>query len=112
MTRVELVRSGGFAGLSLRAEVDTAAVDDPDAAWVDEALAGVDVDALAAGVTTPGGPGAPDRFTYRLAVDRDGRRSELTFGERAVPEPLRPVVDRLVARARSGASPDVGAADT
>jgi len=106
VTRLELVRSGGFAGVSLRAEVDTSAADDPDAQWFDAALSGVDVDMLAALGTTPAGLGTPDRFTYRLSVDRDGQRQELTFGERGVPEPLRPVVDRLVARARSGSSPE------
>ena len=111
MTRLELVRSGGFAGLSLRAEVDTSAGDDPDAQWFDEALAGVDVAALVAR-EAPGVPTSPDRFTYRLAVDRDGQRQELTFGERGVPEPLRPVVDRLVARARHGSSPVVGGEGT
>jgi hypothetical protein len=104
MTRLELVRSGGFAGLSLRAAVDTSAVDEPEAQWYDDALAGVDVSALAgSGSGPPSGPGA-DRFVYRLAVERDGDRHELTFGEQAVPEPLRPVVERLVARARGGPS--------
>jgi hypothetical protein len=112
MTRLELVRSGGFAGLSLRAQVDTSAADEPEARWYDDALAGVDVSALA-GAESPGSgsPGA-DRFVYRLAVERDGHRHELTFGEQAVPEPLRPVVDRLVARARGGPSPRVGGAGT
>ncbi len=113
MTRLELVRSGGFAGLSLRAEVDTSAADDPEARWYDDALAGVDVSALAGAASGASGTGGgADRFVYRLAVERDGDRHELTFGEQAVPEPLRPVVDRLVARARGGSSRRVGDADT
>jgi hypothetical protein len=111
MTKIELVRSGGFAGLSLRSAVDTAAGDEADAAFYDEALAGIDVAALAVDFGEPGSPGAPgspDRYVYRLAVDRDGERQELTFGEQAVPQPLRPVVARLVARARGGPPADSG----
>jgi hypothetical protein len=111
MTRLELVRSGGFAGLSLRAAVDTSADDEPEAQWYDDALAGVDVSALAGSAPGPPGPGA-DRFVYRLAVERDGDRHEVTFGEQAVPEPLRPVIERLVARARSGVSPPSDQSDT
>lgn len=112
MTRLELVRSGGVAGLTLRATVDTAAAGEPDAAWFEEALAGVDVAALAGSAASagsaapqaPGGgaeraPGRPDRFGYRLVVERGGERHELRFGEQ-VPAELRPVVDRLVARAK------------
>jgi len=98
MTRLELVRSGGFAGVSLRAAVDTAATDEQEAAWYDEALAGLDLEALC---TPAGGGAAPDRFVYRLAVEHEGQRYEATFGEADVPEPLRPVITRLVGRARS-----------
>jgi emfourin len=110
VARIELVRSGGFAGLSLRAAVDTAVPDDPDAAWFARALEGLDLSRLAARDDTvvegSGGPlprpGQPDRFHYDLAVDSDDGRQELSFGETAVPEALRPVVDRLVERARAG----------
>jgi hypothetical protein len=106
VTRIELVRSGGFAGLSLRAAVDTSAPDDPDAAWFAEALERLDLRRLAAQQPGTGGavqPGAgqPDRFMYDLAVDRDGEHHEISFGETALPEALRPVVDRLVERARA-----------
>ena len=105
MTRIELVRSGGVAGISLRATVDTSVPDDPDAAWFEQALDGVDLRGLAEetaeGVAGGGGAsGQPDRFQYRLAVERSGERHEVSFGEAALPEVLRPVVDRLVQRAR------------
>ena len=105
MTRIELVRSGGVTGLSLRSTVDTGAAEDPDAAWFADALAGLDWPGLLAqvGSAAPGAPGgAPDRFRYRLALEDATGRQEVTFGETEVPEPLRPVVDRLVTRARTG----------
>ncbi|GAA2226319.1 MULTISPECIES: protealysin inhibitor emfourin [Streptomyces] len=60
--RIQVRRTGGFAGIERYAEVDTA--DRPDAAeW--HALAD---QALAAGRSTP--PlGVPDGFAYQLTVD-------------------------------------------
>jgi hypothetical protein len=114
VTRIELVRSGGFAGLSLRAAVDTTAPDDPDAAWFAQALDGLDLRRLMGQPPGAGGPsppegGQPDRFQYALVIDRDGEHHEVSFGETALPEVLRPVVDRLVKRARvrpRGGGPD------
>ncbi|MDQ1620616.1 MAG: hypothetical protein QOE19_3185 [Actinomycetota bacterium] len=101
MTRIELVRSGGFAGMSLRSAVDTSSPDDPDAAWFAQALEDLDPGALDGLAASPPGAGGPDRFRYDLAVDRDGRRHEVSFAETELPEALRPVVDRLVERART-----------
>jgi hypothetical protein len=107
VTWIELVRSGGFAGLSLRAAVDTSEPDDPDAAWFAQALDGLDLRGLVAqqpgaGAGSPPLAGQIDRFRYDLAVDRDGEHHEVSFGETSLPEVLRPVVDRLVQRARAG----------
>ncbi len=101
MARIELVRSGGFAGLSLQASVDTTeAAEDPEAAWFAEQVAALDLPALAA---APAGEPGPDRYRYALSVQaEDGARHELEFGEAALPSELAPLVDALVARARSG----------
>jgi hypothetical protein len=96
VARIELVRSGGLAGLRLRASVDT--TEDPDGDWYAGQLAGLDLPALAA--ASPGEPGA-DRFHYVLSVQADdGPGHRLEFGEAALPEELRPVVQRLESRAR------------
>lgn len=102
MSRVALTRTGGLAGMPLSAEVDTAHVDDPDAAWVAAALDRVDLPSLAASSSEggAGAPGVPDRFRYRLDVDHAGATHRLEFAESALPGDLRPLVDRLVARAR------------
>ncbi|MFE9253598.1 protealysin inhibitor emfourin [Streptomyces sp. NPDC006879] len=62
--RIEVRRTGGFAGIERRAEVETA--DRPDAdewlALAERALAPADVDA-------PGGRvGVPDGFSYTITV--------------------------------------------
>ncbi len=105
MARIELVRSGGFAGMSLRAAVDTAADPtlDSEAGWYAEQLAVLDLPALAA--AAPGEP-QPDRYRYALSVRADdGVTHDLEFGETAVPPELHPLLDALVARARSAGHP-------
>ena len=108
MARIVLVRSGGLAGMSLRGEVDTDAPDEPDAGWYSEFLGGLDLAGLAAAAEEGGAdraPGRPDRFTYALSVDAPGPRHELVYGESSLPEQLRPLVDRLMARARTRSGP-------
>ncbi|MFJ6941084.1 protealysin inhibitor emfourin [Streptomyces sp. NPDC101132] len=65
--RIEVHRTGGFAGIERRAEVDTAGRPDAQewAALAERALS-----------TAPGGPGGtsgavgvPDGFSYRITVD-------------------------------------------
>jgi hypothetical protein len=105
MAYIELVRSGGFAGLSLRSSVDTSAdpTVDAEADWFAEQLAALDLPALAA---APAGEPQPDRYRYALTVqDDDGVGHDLEFGETAVPPELHRLVDALVARARAAGHP-------
>ena len=60
--RIEVVRSGGFAGIERRAAVETA--DHPDAARL-ESLASA---ALASSSPEPSAPGVPDGFRYTLTA--------------------------------------------
>jgi hypothetical protein len=96
--RLELRRSGGFAGIARSASVDTA---DLPAEEADE-LAGL---LERSGVLRAGrdagrparSPGAPDRFRYRLVVERREERVEVGFGEEAMGPELRALVERLLA---------------
>lgn len=60
--RIEVVRSGGFAGIERRAAVETA--DHPDAAHL-ESLASA---ALAPPSPEPSRPAAPDGFRYTITA--------------------------------------------
>lgn len=95
--RIDLERSGGFAGVSLKASVDTSQLPPEEARTVTELVDRVDFDALAARTASPSR--APDRFQYDLAVRRGGERHALSLGESAVPPELRPLLDYLMARA-------------
>ncbi|MFL6101613.1 MAG: protealysin inhibitor emfourin [Actinomycetales bacterium] len=84
---VEVTRSGGFAGLTLRGRVDLDQLTGADrAAWdvaLQERLSGL----------APHEP-APDRFVYR--VSRPAVGFEVTVGEHELPDDVRALLDRAV----------------
>jgi hypothetical protein len=89
--RVELERSGGFAGRTIRRGLDTADLPS-DAADQLRSLARA-AEAMAGGPA--GGPGrGADRFTYRLQVTRGAHETTLDVAE-PVPESLRPLIALL-----------------
>jgi len=105
--RVALVRTGGFAGLELRTTLDTAHLPEAEARELAGLVQRVDFESLGPGGSAEDtGPGWPDAFHYRLSVRRGGRRWDGLFGEQQVPPELRPLLTKLVARARSGRAGD------
>jgi hypothetical protein len=96
--RIELERSGGFAGVALRTAVDSRELGPDEAREFARLLDAVDLAALAR-ESRAHRPGA-DRFEYDLAVERGGRRTQITLGETQVTPELRPLLERLVDRAR------------
>jgi hypothetical protein len=84
---VEVTRSGGFAGLTLRGQVDLDQLADPDrAAWdaaLEDRLVGL----------APHEP-APDSYVYRIARPAVG--FEVTVGEHELPDDVRALLDRTV----------------
>ena len=104
--QVELERSGGFAGLTLRSRVDTAELEQPEAAEIRSLVAAADVPSLAeaAASRSPGPAGSGDRgadqFQYDLTVTVGDQRHHLRYGDRSLPAQLSPLVDQLVARAK------------
>ncbi len=119
--RVLVERSGGFAGVVVRGEADTAQLEgtDPAAAQaLRELVARADVADLARTAARGGDDGASggrprgaDRFSYRIQVhaDDDGGGAlgaedtapqgiDVQLGEGDVPEALRPLIDHVLAR--------------
>jgi hypothetical protein len=89
--RVEVSRSGGFAGLALRGEVDTATLPEPAATTVADVLQTLPFD------QPPAPPQHPDSFRYEITViDHSGRRTAV-LDEAQVPAELRPILDAAVA---------------
>ena len=88
--RLIFERSGGFGGLTLRAEASGDELSGDERAALQSALA----------ARSPlGAPSGPDRFQYDLTLVEGGRTRHVTFYEGSVPDALRPLLARLKARA-------------
>lgn len=85
--RVELERSGGFVGRTVRWQLDTADLPPGEAEEVQALLTGAE------SWTGPPAPGA-DRFLYRLKVLDAERPIDVSFGEPG-PAAAQPLLDRL-----------------
>ena len=96
-TFIELVRSGGLAGISMATEVRVGDLPPEKAAAVEGALGQVDLGALAARRAAPAGP---DRYQYDVTVVDGGERHTFRLGESEVPAELRPLLDALVPMVR------------
>jgi hypothetical protein len=87
--KVTLERSGGVVGRPIRRGLDTSALPPDEADRLRSLAARVhghdDAPATASG---------PDRFAYRLEIERRGRRDVRTFSE-PVPDELAPLVALL-----------------
>jgi hypothetical protein len=90
--RIEVVRTGGFAGIPRRGSVDLADAPPHEREAVRQALDDLRGAAARAVVDVA----QPDAFTYTVAVDHGGRREELSLRESAVPESARPFLDRVL----------------
>ena len=82
--RVQVRRRGGFAGVTLVADLDTATLDSKTAARVEEALA-----QLSGVEATPADH--PDAFEYEFIIC--GRKA--TVGEDQIPGELEPLLELL-----------------
>jgi hypothetical protein len=98
--RVEVERSGGFAGLVTHSEADTANLPPPDADELRRLVADVDLAGLT-GRTSAGGPrtarGA-DRFQYDVTVQAGSQTYQFTVYDGAIPPELQPLLSYVTRR--------------
>ena len=95
--KIRFVRSGGFAGVRLALELDTAELASEEAAHLAQLI---ETARPALAQTTPS-PAGPDRFEYELTIESDQRGREThVLREPDVPEAARPLIERLTAMAR------------
>jgi Emfourin len=99
LLRIELTRSGGYAGLTTKlGELDTAELPESEARELEDLVSKANVPALAAASPIRGG--GADRFQYELTIEGPDGRHELAISEDRIPDELRPLIERL--KARSG----------
>jgi Emfourin len=97
--RIELTRSGGYAGLTTKlGELDTAELPESEARELEDLVSKANVPALAAASPIRGG--GADRFQYELTIEGPDGRHELAISEDRIPDELRPLIERL--KERSG----------
>jgi hypothetical protein len=96
--RLELIRSGGIAGLEERRSLDTAALEPNEAQEVEELVATADLDELVR--RSPIRGRGADRFQYELRVEREGREQLVTVSEDQIPVRLEALFERI--RKRGG----------
>jgi hypothetical protein len=103
-TRVEVVRSGGFAGIRVHAVVDTATLPAEEAEDVARLVQGLDLAALAARTRAeePAGGRGADRFQYDVDVEHDGQHHRFSVRDGAVPSEVAPLLKRVLTHARGG----------
>jgi hypothetical protein len=102
--RIEVERSGGFAGITIRKCLDTTELPADQAGELRQLVGGLDLDALCAeaaerrsGRGRPGpGHGGSDRFQYDVTIHVGGRLHRLRLGEADVPADLKPLLDRVL----------------
>jgi hypothetical protein len=98
MAHLRLTRTGGFAGMTMEASVDTAELDPDTAERILEGIRRADLDTLAKRGPSPG---VPDAFAFDLDVDDGTVTRRLSFTGADVPEPLRPALEVLEKRLRA-----------
>ena len=96
--RIELERSGGVAGISVHAAVDTTALPPEQGRELAELVGRVDFATLAeeAGSTRSAPSRGADRFHYDLTVQRGDQRYRVSLPESAVPAELQPLLSRML----------------
>lgn len=99
---VQVTRSGGFAGITTHAEIDTSTLPAEQAHEVAELLSRVDLAALAARSADQQSPGrGADRFHYDVSVHHGDQRYELSLPESAVTPELKPLLTRVLEGAQN-----------
>jgi hypothetical protein len=92
---IEMTRSGGFAGMTVHAQVrGDELTPDEEPSW--RAL----LDQLGDAPSAGGRPGGPDRFQYEFTVRHGGRERHVVFHDDDLPPAARELSQRLVERAR------------
>jgi hypothetical protein len=95
--RVHVRRSGGFAGLTLEGELDTATLEPAERASAEHTLGGL----RATSERTP--PPGPDRYQYDLTISTDdGETRRVMLHEPDVPADLRDLLTTIVQRPPAG----------
>jgi hypothetical protein len=109
--RVEVERSGGFAGMVTRRSLDTAELPADEAGELRRLVAAADVAGLAQRLAdAPAPPRGADRFQYDVTVHHGEQVDRVTVRDGSVPPELAPLLAR-VTRSPSSSGDQVSSGD-
>ena len=91
--QITVERSGGFTGVPLTIQVDTATLPTDKAAQLQKLVEAADFFHLP---PLPARPAQPDRYEYEITVQEGDRQHQITCGEVTVPAPLKPLLGWLI----------------
>jgi hypothetical protein len=94
--RVGFVRRGGFVGVPLRGEADTANLHGLAAAKAERALQGLPFG------RPPAVPRHPDSFQYQITILDTDEHPSVVLDEAQLPDDLRPLLDKALAEGDLG----------
>jgi len=89
--KIEYERTGGFAGMRFATQVDTASLPRTDSDALRKLITESKFFDLPSAIPSAGADG----FMYKLTVEEKRRRHTIEVGDSAIPESLRPLVERL-----------------
>jgi hypothetical protein len=95
---IRFERTGGFAGLSQRAIIDSEKLAPQEKQSLHHLVEAASFFELPAQISAPGG--GADRFSYRLHIETQEKSHTIEVSEAAVPEPLQPLIQQLSRLAR------------
>ncbi len=98
--RIAFVRSGGFAGLFLTANIDLQTLSPEESAAFEKEIMDASFFDFREQIK-PAAP-APDRFEYQITISSPQRTHTVTISESLITNSLRPLVDHLTELARTG----------
>lgn len=90
---IQFTRTGGFAGMRLTTDVDTAQLPSEQASMLDKLITDAGFFELPEKLL-PDSP-APDRFEYQLTVDAPQQTHSVVVSDAAAPPSLRPLLNYL-----------------
>ncbi len=95
---IRMERSGGFAGMTLSAEIDTEQLDERERLALQELVKSADFCNLPAHIKGPNV--GSDRFMYVISIEDGDKTHTVDVSEGGMPEELQPLVNRVTLLAR------------
>jgi hypothetical protein len=103
--RIDYERTGGFAGMHLAAEIDTAALPADQARALHDSIEAAHFFDLPARIpAVPAAPEVADQFQYHVAMEAEGKRHAVDVGEASASPALQELLQQLTMLAREARS--------